>query len=48
VLIKDLKMVLDECMKHLYYFGVTCCASNAFCVINCKVLRQWRQEFYGR
>jgi hypothetical protein len=36
----------SECSKHLYYFGITCCESNAFCVINYKLLRKWTQEFY--
>jgi hypothetical protein len=36
----------SECMKYMYYFGVTFCTSNVFCVINFEVLRQWRQVFY--
>jgi hypothetical protein len=34
--------------KHSYSFCVTRCASNAFCILNSKVLRQWGQEFDGR
>ena len=33
------RQVKDESTKHLYYFGVICCASNVSCVINFKVLR---------
>jgi hypothetical protein len=46
--ITNLLVLLGTCKKHWYCFGVTCCASNAFCIINSKVLRQWEQEFDRR
>jgi hypothetical protein len=42
------QLLRGVCTKHLYYFGVTRCTSTAFYIINSKILRQWRQEFYWR